>query len=298
MSKADTRTVWTEQDYNFLINNYQEMSYKQIGQILNKTRSAIQNKIKILGLKKPDKYIYNHSFFKEINTEQKAYWLGFMYADGYISKTKNGYCCGIELKASDSLHLKKFNKDIEGNIEVSFRQREDSRIGTCNLCSLRLYSKEVFEDLKNLGCVENKSDKITFPRLPENLIWHFLRGFFDGDGCIILNKQRKTMKFDFCSSSLEMLESIKSFLYANGIFSYIATSTNSKGAIERKIPNYRLYIAGMENGYIFGTKLYNSATVYLNRKKEKFDQIVNEYNIKNRIECIDLHGGVRHKNLS
>lgn len=298
MNKANTRTIWTKQDYDFLINHYQDMSYKQIGQIINKTRSAIQNKVRILGLQKPDKYTYNHNFFKKIDEECKAYWLGFLYADGYISKTNSGYCCGIELKANDSDHLKKFNKAIEGNIEVSFREREDSRIGTYNICRLRLYSKEIFEDLKNLGCIENKSDKITFPRLPENLVWHFLRGFFDGDGCIILNKQRNTMKFDFCSSSLEMLESIKSFLYANGIFSYIATSTNSKGIIERKKPNYRLYIAGMENGYVFGTKLYNGATVYLDRKKEKFDQIVNEYNIKNRMESVGSHGGVRHKNPS
>lgn len=292
MSKAITRTSWSKEDYNFLLNNYQKMTYQQIGQIINKTKSAVQNKLRVLGLKKPEKYVYNHSFFKKIDNEQKAYWLGFIFADGYISITNSGYCCGIELKASDFEHLKKFNKAIDGNVEVNFRQREDLRIGVRRTCKIRLFSKEIVEDLKNLGCMENKSDKIAIPNLSKNLVWHFLRGFFDGDGCIILNKQRNTMQFDFCSSSLKMLEDIRAFLYENGIFSYIVESTGSNGPIKRKIPNYRLYIKGMENGYIFGTKLYKNATIFLHRKKDKFDQIVNDYDIKNRINRVSKCGGV------
>ena len=295
MSKANTRTIWTEEDYKFLKENYLNMSYSQIGSKINKTKSAVQNKLKILGLRKPEKYTYNHSFFKIIDNERKAYWLGFLYADGYVSKTKNGYCCGIEIKHTDADHLRKFNKDIDGNIEVEIRERKDSRIGTFSVARIRLFSKDIFEDLEKLGCIQNKTDKIEMPKIEEKFIWPFLRGFFDGDGCIILNKQRSTMKFDFCSSSLVMLEQIRDFLYKNGIFSYIGKSTSSNGAITRKIPNYRLYISGMENGYIFGSLLYKDATIYLERKKERFDDIVKGYDIVERINTRGHHGGPKHK---
>ena len=82
MSKANTRTNWSDEDYLFLKKHYEELTYKEIGEKIGKTKSAVQNKMRILGLQKPDKYYYNKHFFDVIDTEEKAYWLGFFYADG------------------------------------------------------------------------------------------------------------------------------------------------------------------------------------------------------------------------
>ena len=85
--KSITRTTWTELDYEFLRKNYLTMSNGEISEALGKTKSAIQNKLKVLGLKRPDKYTYQQNYFENIDSEHKAYWLGFFYADGYVNKT-------------------------------------------------------------------------------------------------------------------------------------------------------------------------------------------------------------------
>lgn len=292
--KVLTRTIWTEEDYEFLKNNYLELTNRQIGEKIGKTKSAIQNKLKILGLNRPEKNIYNHDFFENINSKEKAYWLGFIYADGYISKSERSYCCGIELKESDIGHLIKFNKSIGGNIKPSSRKRENELLGETNLCCIRLYSKKMFFDLKKHGCVERKSDKIRMPDIDKRYMWDFIRGYFDGDGCVVLDKSRLCPQFDFCSSSLLMLEEIKTFLFSYGIYSHIQEQGKYNKKIKNKIPNYRLYICGMENGNIFAKYLYSDATIFLDRKYYKWLNIAKEYNIENRINN-RKHGGVRHK---
>lgn len=292
MSKANIRTVWSDEDYIFLKENYEKLSYKEIGDKIHKTKSAVQNKMRVLGLQKPDKYHYNKHFFDEIDTEEKAYWLGFFYADGYVCRTQSNAEVGIELKASDIQHLRKLNKSLQGNVCPTIRERERTGLfKPSKIASIRFYSVDLFAGLTKHGCVQNKTDKITLPILPEELTWHFLRGFLDGDGCIVLNKTRNALKFDYCSSSLLMLQQIRSFLYNHGIYSYIQESDFDRGTFKNTIPNYRLYISGLENAYLFGQKLFSNATIYLDRKFEKYNQIVKDYNIPYRIEN---HAGLRH----
>lgn len=295
--KALTRTYWTQEDLTFLKDNYLNMSYSEIGAVIKKTKSAVQNKMRVLGLKKPDKYTYNHSYFESIDNERKAYWLGFFFADGYVSKTEAGYCCGIELKLSDINHLRKFNKCINGNVEPIIRKRDSLVVHSEGTAIIRLFSKKIFEDLYKQGCVERKSDKIKMPNISEQYMWAFIRGFFDGDGCIVLDKNRQCPKFDFCSSSLEMLNQLREFLYKNNVCSYVVES-KSDSTIKSKIPNYRLYISGMENGYLFATKMYKDSTIYLDRKYKKWQSIIEEYDIINRIQNHGKHGGQHHKILS
>lgn len=295
MSKAITKTYWTESDYDFLRKNYQELTYGELGEKIGKTKSAVQNKLKVLGLKKPEKYFYNKRFFKEIDTQEKAYWLGFMYADGFVCFGNRNAEVGIELKSSDIDHLRKFNKSLNGNVSPSIRQRETEIMGNYEIASIRFYSKDMAMDLVLNGCVERKTDKICFPNLSEELSWHFLRGFFDGDGCLVLNKPRYAHRFDFCSSSLQMLEQIKSFLYKKNIYSYIKEEDKTKKLLKTTMPNYRLYISGMENAYLFGKYLYKNANIYLDRKKCLFDNITSQNDIIDRIQTRGHHGGPHHK---
>ena len=64
-------------------------------------------------------------------------------------------------------HLKKFNKSIGGNVEPKIRNRVDSRIGETSIASIRLFSKKMYQDLCNKGCVERKTDKIQMPDIDE-----------------------------------------------------------------------------------------------------------------------------------
>ena len=92
--------------------------------------------------------------------------------------------------------------------------------------------------------------------------------------CLQLNKQRQCHRFDFACASIDFVNKLRDILYNNyNINSYITQDKNI----------YRLNIRGLTNAYLFGKLLYDNSTIYLDRKYNKFYNIVEEYNIKNRI---------------
>lgn len=279
----EKKSKWSEEDLSILRNNYLTKNNTELAKMLNRTYSAVQMKLSKMGWKRPEKYNYNKRFFNKIDTSKKAYWLGFFYADGYVSHSERNWECGIELQKSDANHLKKLNKDLNGNVEVQYRKRENNFSGAETAC-IRFYSKDMFNDLSTNGCIENKTNKIKLPKLNDELMWHFIRGFFDGDGCILLNKKRECHQIDLCSSSYEFLIQIRQFLYSQNINSYICEMKHNKDdMVHRTMPNYKLFIKGMKNAYNFGVKLYKNADTFLDRKKYKFYNIVEKYNIVERI---------------
>lgn len=274
-----TKNNWSEKDLNFLKENYTKFSNQELSEKLNRTKSAIQLKISRLGLKREDKYSYDKNFFENIDTEEKAYWLGFIYADGYVQKNteKRNYELGIELQIGDINHLKKFNKSIKGNLEVKTKEKFDKRYNHFNThCIIRLYSTKIVNDLINLGVIPNKSHVIKFPNIRKDLEIHFIRGFFDGDGCLQLDKKRKHHRFDFACASIDFVNTLREKIYNNYcINSYI---------VQEKSGIYRLNIRGLTNSYLFGKLLYENANIYLDRKYKKFYDIVNDYDIINRVK--------------
>lgn len=277
--KITKNTEWTDEEIEYLKNNYQTKTYKELSNYLNgRTKSAIDLKINRLGLKK-SKYSYTHDFFKNIDAEEKAYWLGFFYADGCVSvnkETNSGECC-IKLCAGDHSHLRKFNKSINGNIPIDFHE------SICTLnnkpqrsCSIRCYSIEMANDLISHGCIPNKTFYIKIPKIDKSLMNHFIRGFFDGDGCICTDSnKRKTLAINFCSANHEFLIGLRQVLFENGICSYIAD--------EKDRNSYRLYIKGMKNVDDMWNYMFDKATIYLDRKYIKKQQLYEEYEIAQRL---------------
>lgn len=107
MSKANTRTNWSDEDYLFLKKHYEKLTYKEIGEKIGKTKSAVQNKMRILGLQKPDKYYYNKHFFDVIDTEEKAYWLGFFLCRRLCLPDSN------KCRSSDRIASKRYKSSKE-----------------------------------------------------------------------------------------------------------------------------------------------------------------------------------------
>lgn len=152
--------------------------------------------MKKLGIKenRPTNLNLNHDIFENIDTEQKAYWLGMLYADGYIKTRKNinsiQICLG--LKILDSYHVEKFSKFVESSLPLKTRS---TKLGT-DQAMVAVSSVKMGKDLIRHGCVPRKSLILKPPTkttLPDNLNRHFIRGFFDGDGCICITKEK------FCS---------------------------------------------------------------------------------------------------
>lgn len=127
------------------------------------------------------KYILNENFFDKIDTEEKAYILGFIYGDGYNSEKKN--CIKIRLQISDEELLLKFIKILyPNNDKILYYQKKDEIIKSCELV---IESKHMSEVLASYGCIQRKSKKLYYPScVPEELTSHFIRGVFDADGTV------------------------------------------------------------------------------------------------------------------
>ncbi len=276
--KITNSNEWSSEEINFLINNYQTKTNKELSELLQgRTKTAIDLKLNKLGLNKSP-YTYNHDFFENIDTEEKAYWLGFFYADGCVSLQENNSAeACIKLYKGDYRHLQKFNKSLNGNIDVKF----DTRICSFNnkpqeSCIIRCYSIKMVNDLISHGCVPNKTFFIKVPQINESLMNHFIRGFFDGDGCICTdNNKRKTIAINFCSASEDFLIGLREILYKQNIFSYIVDEKNKS--------TFRLYIKGMKNSDNMWNYMFDNATIYLDRKLIKKEKLYEEYQIAQRL---------------
>lgn len=159
----------------------------KIAEVFNCAVGTINKRLKKLGVKMKSnkeyrtKYSFDHNFFETIDTEEKAYWLGFMYADGNVRKHRNQSV--IQIKVNDQEIIEKFIKSINGNMSVSYYTNQIGK----TISAIHLTSDKMFDDLIKQGCIPNKSLVLTFPskhQVPENLMNHFIRGYFDGDGSI------------------------------------------------------------------------------------------------------------------
>lgn len=277
------KTKWTNEELNTLKELYLSKTIKEISKILNRSPSAIKTKKWKLGItgyvQEERKYYYNKDFFKNINSEEKAYWLGFIAADGGVYYQPQN-CCSevtIKLKSTDFKHLKKFNKSLEGNLPVTFAERICSfNNKPQHSCQIRIYSKKMAEDLINLGMCQNKTFVLSMPSISSELYSHFIRGYFDGDGCIALNsKKRKDLQVNFCSASLKFLEQIREILYQNNISSYIIDENNKT--------TYRLYVKGLNNCNNMINYMFGNCSIYLDRKLYKLNALYKKYDIQRRL---------------
>src|SRR5699024_9205607 len=130
------------------------------------------------------KYKINHNFFDEIDTEEKAYWLGFLYADGCVREDRG--CFRLGLQARDVRHLEKFRESLDSNHTIKETNKvTNEKIYYGNY--IFIHSKKLVKNLVEKGCFENKSLTLKFPSydiVPKHLIYHFIRGYFDGDGSV------------------------------------------------------------------------------------------------------------------
>ena len=277
IEKIPSQRKWTDEEIEYLKNNYKDKTYKEMTKDLNRSKAAIDIKINRLGLVKSN-YNYDYSFFNVIDTEEKAYWLGFISADGNVwinEETQSCEVC-IKLQASDFEHLKKFNKTIHGNLQVTFDERICSFTGKPHkCCNIRLYCKEMAYDLIKHNVIPNKSLVIKYLNtLPKELERHYIRGYFDGNGCLSISKvNENNFRCDFTSGSKDYTLGLKKALKNEGFDSYMVKS---------KYGNcYRLNINGGKKGCLkFLDYMYKDSTIYLDRKFNRYKKVKQLNNIK------------------
>lgn len=194
-----------------------------------------------------EKYRVNHSVFNVIDSEAKAYWLGYIFGDGSISNQNN-----LTLSSKDLDHLEKFKQFLGSNHKIG----NDS---------IRLTSREIVSDLISHGVEVRKqfSDSIKFPNIASELKRHFIRGLIDSDGWV-----GKAKKIGLCSSSESFLININEVIY---------DLTSVKGLIRHQVNHWgsvyalNLPVSKFKELYYF---LYEDADIYLSRKKDVADFLI------------------------
>jgi hypothetical protein len=219
-------------------------------------------------------YYCNFDFFEKINTEAKAYWLGFIYADGCI--TDSGV--NILLKGDEIDHLNLYKECVEAEhiLEERVEKIRDPKtkevVRLQSTAKVRINSKIIRGDLIKLGCEPRKSltlNKIPVDKIPFDLMPHFLRGYFDGDGCICMSQQGKYEKWN--------VNFLGTKLFVRAIYGELARRgfPIRMGYFEdHNTPGMGyLNFCSFEAMNWIKKFLYKDATIYLKRKKEKFDKL-------------------------
>lgn len=216
------------------------------------------------------KKTYNRKFFKKWSCNM-AYILGFIFADGNLVKSKRGNHY-MTIYSADLYLLKSMAAVMESNHKISGR-RKVNRTGI--VYRIQIGSMEIFKDLVRIGLVPNKVCRMRLPiNTPDIYISDFIRGYFDGDGCVwsgMTHKQRKihtmALQVYFTSASHEFLCDLLFVLKKLGI---------SGGSLFRaKTGNYsRLVLSTLDSLKIYKI-MYNSRhKLFLPRKKLIFDKFI------------------------
>jgi hypothetical protein len=214
------------------------------------------------------KYKFNEDFFETIDSESKAYFLGFIYADGCLINDSVSYRYKLNLKIhkKDSHILEQLIKCVDGEMDIWYNKKRD-------MCEISLSGKKMVSDLINKGVLPNKTFTIKYPTIDESLERHFLRGYFDGDGCIRVNTDRrdgsKRGDLRIVGGSINMLCKINERM--NYLF-----GTNINKLYGPKNKEYKFIgWAGMSDIEKIYHGFYNKSDLFLSRKKTIFDEVVN-----------------------
>lgn len=231
------------------------LSENKIAKHFNAVQSSISRILSAEGISTRPKAIYeaNETYFNSIDTEYKAYILGWLYADGNVMDDR----WRIQIQQSDSYMLEWIANQVKytGPLyqippPVKFPHRKWQ---TC----LSVCRKKMADDIVSLGCTKHKSLTIEFPtdqQVPPSLLNHFLRGVFDGDGSISIKGNALNCSV-VCSPA-----------FAEGFGKAIQWEYNTYNKKKSK----QIMFTKTEHAFSFLSYLYNNSNIHLNRKHEIF----------------------------
>lgn len=199
----------------------------------------------------------NNYAFQSIETEEQAYWLGFLYADGCVHQYHRSKDIELTLQEQDYGHLVKFAKFVDFGGTIKYREKQKAY-------RVSFGSTKMFDDLVKLGCVERKSLILTFPNetiVPKELQRHFIRGYFDGDGHldVVLTAHMLFRKTISLLGTKEFLTSLLESLPFDVDTKIIKKCKNNESN------NYYFQLRKAESA-LFLDYIYKDCTVFLTRK--------------------------------
>lgn len=222
----------------------------------------------------------NDNYFDEIDSEHKAYWLGFLLADGFIvnsGHSKESF--GISLKSTDKYILEKLKEDLESTYTIKtyigksvFNETETE----IEYSRFLAKSKKIYNQLKELGFSSNKSytAKLPLDKVDSKYHNHLIRGYFDGDGGFNKASSSGHLYDIGFTGTFEVLNDIKKILKKENL-------KLSQRHPERNNNNYSLRICGDSQCYDIAKWMYKDSTIYLSRKYERYLKLKEKYESNN-----------------
>lgn len=254
---------WSDFHADFLQKNYDSMTAKEIAEALNCKVSTVRNKAFNMGLLK-ERYSVNKDFFEVIDTEEKAYWLGFVFADGCVRKFKGKSNLCIGLAEGDGFHLEKFKKSLNSNSPISKKN---------GVHKITINCTKLANDLISLGCIPRKTyEELSIPnQVPNKLVRHFIRGYVDGDGWVTKYeyKGNKKQGVGICSLKENILKEFRDEFDKLDIKNKNKKITNDKSS-----NTYSLTYYSKADSYKILNYLYSESSIYLDRKYLKAQDII------------------------
>lgn len=214
----------------------------------------------------------NQKYFESIDSEEKAYFLGLIFADGNVMDSR----LTLLLAEEDSKVLDILLKNIKPDGRINFLDRKNPKWKNCRIFSI--HNKEIVKDLNGWGVLQRKRyTTLSIPNIDHSLIRHFIRGFMDGDGFISYRGYYSHRKngwknytfrkvIGFTNSSKEFLVEISNFLSEElGIDKGKFYNTNGTGST---INSYSLWFFRNNDLIKLIDYLYKDATIFFERKFE------------------------------
>lgn len=253
----------------WLTNQFEQgKSRLEIATLINVSDDTIEYWRKKFNIPKPNtrigRYKIDENYFHNIDTEEKAYWLGFIMADGCVGKinaNNEPYRFYLGLKSDDRDHLKKFKNCIQYEGPIKDKIIHDKRGFDSSISSLTINSIIFCRNLSYNNIHPNKTGFETIPdNVPKNLVKHFIRGYFDGDGSICKISKSQKYRIHLGSASETIIRQIQIYLKQHGInINYYVDNNYRK-------PFYYLDCTSQNKCKAFCHLLFDEATIYLDRK--------------------------------
>lgn len=261
-----SKSIYTKEMLDYMIANYKTMEYSKIAEHVGLTDKQVRTKMSQLGYRK--NRTFNNRYFQCIDTPLKAYFLGFIFADGWIcaNKETRNYEFGMQLQAGDKYILEKLNEELGGIHKIFHSDAcktiicgKEANRGEMDL--LRVYSKPLVLDLIANGIATNKTQKDIVPHISDELFFDFLRGYIDGDGCYWNTIQRPNCIYlHITCASKKVLEYLQDRLISFGIKTQLYTENDKK---------HRLMCTNYDDMKVLINKMYPNKDVFCLKRKLK-----------------------------
>lgn len=274
------RITFTDEQKQKIFNMYQveRLGTQKIATAIGVSKSTILNFLRKNGIdtSKRDnhKYYADYNKFEVIDSPEKAYWLGFIAADGCVYIRPENATIRISLHQKDRELLEKFKLFMNSNVNITEYINTTGFSNNTPMVAIAFNSKKMAQDFISHGVPNKKSLILKPPLIEEKYYLPYILGYFDGDGSIY--------KSSCCNNYGLNIEGTKEVL------EWINSLLKISDHLEKRFPeddknNYYIRCGGTRKPYEILKKLYDSVNVHLERK----------YKIFKELEKVVLNGNVK-----